>query len=105
LTTIAALRGDGSAFALALNATVPGPCPDAPAVIFSHAPSALAVHWHSRSVLTVMEPAPPPAGRVEGFAEVVTAHFAVVEGAVDVVAVDPQPAAPAAAASSAANRA
>jgi len=91
LTTIAAVRGEGSPFGLALNATVPGPCPDVPAVILSHPPSVLAVHWHSRSVAIAIDPVPPPAGRVEGFAVVVTPHFAVVEGAVVVVAVDAQP--------------
>jgi hypothetical protein len=50
-----------SVFAAALKATVPVPVPLAPLVTVSHDVSKLTpVHAHPASVVTVVEPVPPP---------------------------------------------
>jgi hypothetical protein len=74
------VRATGSALAPALNSTVPFPCPDRPAVMLSHGASASAVHVHSRSVFTGIEPLPPSAGRLPAGASTDTAHLDNVEG-------------------------
>jgi hypothetical protein len=53
--------------------------------MLSHAPSAVALHWHSRSVLTVTDAVPPFAGKVEADASAVTPHFDRLVGVVSVV--------------------
>lgn len=82
------MRVAGSAFALTANWTLPGPWPVDPAVMLTHATSACAVHWHSRSVRTSTDPAPPDAGTGVAGASIVTAHLVNVEGE---VAVFPDP--------------
>src|SRR4051812_33182279 len=69
---------------------------------FNHAPSGVAVHWHSRSVLTPIDAVPPEAGKVEADASVVTEHLDSAVGAVMVLAEEPQPICPRAAAKTAA---
>ena len=91
-TTIAPLRAIGSGLRAALNWTVPSPCPLAAPATVSHPASGAAVHWHSRSVLTVTLSVAPLAGTVEATLPIVTAHLASVDGAVEVTAFAPQPA-------------
>jgi hypothetical protein len=55
------MREPVSVFAAALKATVPVPVPLAPLVTVSHDVSKLTpVHAHPASVVTVVEPVPPP---------------------------------------------
>jgi hypothetical protein len=76
------LRETGSPLADTENSTVPLPCPDRPAVMLSHDTSGVAVHSHSRSVLTAIAPLPPPAGRLAAGASNATAHLANADGVV-----------------------
>ena len=70
---------------------MPGPWP---LVVFnrSHGAAALAVHWHSREVVTVTEPDPPAASKTSVPGLMVRAQRCA-DGAVSVVDPEPQPAA------------
>src|SRR3954462_5748014 len=61
---MAARRGAASAFSDTRYATDPSPCPDAPAVIVSHAALLEAVHAHSRDTLIETAPDPPAAAKL-----------------------------------------
>ena len=89
MRTIAPLRVTGSALAAAANSTVPSPCPDAPDRIDSQAPSAVAVHEHSRAADTVTVPLPPCAP-IAPAPVGVTLQRVNEEGDVEVVADEPQ---------------
>lgn len=62
LATIAPVRVTGSVFAEARYWSVPSPWPLFPDVMLNHPLSAVALHWHSRSVRTLTAPVPPSAG-------------------------------------------
>jgi hypothetical protein len=68
-------------FGAAENGIVPEPCPLVLDMSVSHGTSAVAVHWHSRAVSTVIAPVPPPDAIVAAEAWTDTAHRAL-EGAV-----------------------
>lgn len=79
-----------------MNWTVPGPWPELPDVMLSQLESDVAVHWHSRSVVTATDPAPPAAERVEADGSNATAHLVSVVGVVTVVPEEPHAAKPSA---------
>ena len=91
----------GSALGATENCTLPGPCPADPAVMLIHVTSGCALHWHSRSVETVIVPPPPVAGTVEPGLSTVTAHLDRLEGEVIVFPDEPHPVTPMAQANSA----
>src|SRR3954466_797416 len=92
-------RTAGSGLEAASKLTVPSPWPLAPALIVSQGFCTSAVHAHSRAVLTVISPVPPPAGSGEPGGVTATPHFDTVPGEVTVVVPDePQAAATRAAA-------
>jgi hypothetical protein len=74
------VRETGSLLTVAVNSTLPSPWPLDPFVMLSHPTSGCAVHWHSRSVFTVIDPVPPDAGTVEPGASNATEHFALADG-------------------------
>src|SRR5688500_13924076 len=86
------VRATGSLFGATANSTVPLPCPERPAVMLSQGSLTSAVHGHSRSVLTGIAPAPPPAGKGAAGASKVTAHLVIVDGDVEVLTDEPHPA-------------
>src|SRR3954451_20856462 len=79
--TIAPLRVTGSTFSRTRYATVPFPLPSLPAVISIHGDCGLAVHAHSRSVLTFTELVPPPGPKLDvGVVKVTAQRAGVAEG-------------------------
>jgi hypothetical protein len=76
----------------AANSTIPSPWPFCPDLTVSHAVSAEAVHVHSLVAAIETVPVPPAAGIIP-FADVrVKLQRTSGEGAVEVVADEPQPA-------------
>ena len=61
-TVTVPVRGDDELFASTLNATVPLPVPDAPAVTVTHVTLLVAVHSQPVSAVTATEPVPPAEG-------------------------------------------
>jgi hypothetical protein len=57
--------------------------------MLSQLESDVAVHWHSRSVVTATDPAPPVAGTLEADGSNATAHFVSVVGVVTVLPEEP----------------
>jgi len=79
------VRATGSTLAAVMNWIVPGPWPALPDVMLSQLASDVAVHWHSRSVVTATDPVPPTAETVEVDGSNPTAHLVSVVGVVAVV--------------------
>jgi hypothetical protein len=92
LSSITPRRDAGSLFAAATYSTLPSPCPLLGPLNVSHAAVELAVHAHSRLVVTASAPRPPDAGTLSSEVPRLTEHRGTVEGAVDVDVEDPQPA-------------
>src|SRR6516164_4519492 len=85
----APVRTTGSTLAAVVNWIVPGPWPELPDVMLSQLESDVAVHWHSRSVVTATDPVPPAAGRVEADGSNATVHLLSVVGVVTVLPEEP----------------
>jgi len=64
--------------------------------MLSQLASDVAVHWHSRSVVTATDPLPPAADRVEADGSNATAHLVSAVGVVTVVPEEPHAANPSA---------
>jgi hypothetical protein len=77
LIAMAPRRWEGSALAVTLKATFPLPCPEDPAPSCIQLSEDAALHEHSRFVLTVRVPPPPPASNLAGSATTVTGHLKV----------------------------
>jgi hypothetical protein len=71
-------------FGAAENGKLPAPCPLLLDMSVSHGTSAVAVHWHSLAVSTVIAPVPPPDPIVVAEAWTVTAHRPLVGATIDV---------------------
>ena len=93
LTSTAPVRAAAAVFAAAAKVTVPGPWPFAPPVIVIHPAWLVAVHEHSRLMLTETDPLPPSPGGLSPVPDRLTAHFAD-EGPVTFVEVERHPAEP-----------
>ena len=89
-TTTAPVRADEAGLGDAVNATVPGPWPFVPLVTAIHAAWLVAVHEHSRLVLTEIDPLPPSPGTLRPDPVKLTAHL-VEDGPVTFVEVDRHP--------------
>lgn len=77
LIAMAPRRCEGSAFVVTLKATVAFPCPEDPAPSCIQLSEDVALHEHSRFVLMVRVPPPPPAPNLAGSATAVTGHLEV----------------------------
>lgn len=77
LIAMAPRRCEGSAFVVTLKAMFAFPCPEDPAPNCIQLLEDVALHEHSRFVLTVRVPPPPPAPNVAGSATAVTWHLEV----------------------------
>jgi hypothetical protein len=77
LIVMAPRRCEGSPFVVTLKATFPSPCPEAPVPSCNQLAEDVALHGHSRFVLTVRVPPPPAAPNVAGSAATVTGHLEV----------------------------
>jgi hypothetical protein len=77
LIAMAPRRCEGSAFVVTLKASFAFPCPEDPAPNWIQLSVDVALHEHSRFVLTVRVPAPPPAPNLAGSATTVTGHLEV----------------------------
>ena len=79
----------GSGFTVATNSTAPSPCPLAPDLMVSHAPSAEADHAHSRAAVTAIDAVPPSAGSGASTGCIAIPQRTICVGAVMLVAADP----------------
>src|SRR5687768_6179583 len=77
LIAMAPRRCEGSALVVTLKATFAFPCPEAPAPSCIQLLEDVALHEHSRFVLTVRVPPPPPASNLAGSATAVSGHLEV----------------------------